>query len=462
MATSSIFDSSSNERQWINEIKNIIEEEVKVDIEVPVSIFRVPAALSAFKPETYMPQLIGLGPYHHLQPELYEMERYKLAAASRLQKQFQSLEFEQLVDKLMEFEYKVRACYHNKTDIYDTALVDSAGRKLSHDSILSDIMMLENQIPFFLLRKILSIQCASIDLDDNSLPLMLTPFCKAISPPKLMENFPLSQVFEYAHLLDLLYHLMVPKLEETQKPSTTDVQKSTTKFNAKQHVDSGMSNLASKSKEKIKPENPISNEGQKAPQVEKIMIPSVSYLSNIAGVEFYPTTGDITTIRFEEEEKRFYLPVITLNVHSEVIMRNLVAYEASTVSESLVFAGYTELLNGIMETVEDAKLLREKKIIINRLKSDDEVLQLFNSINKSIQLTHVPYVDKAIEDVNRFFYNSRRVQAYKWIKKYVYGSWKIFTLLATILVMLLMALQSFCSVYSCTSIVRKLNTTIHS
>ncbi|KAF5956839.1 hypothetical protein HYC85_004064 [Camellia sinensis] len=200
-----------------------------------------------------------------------------------------------------------------------------------------------------------------------------------------MENFPLSQVLEYAHLLDLLYHLMVPKLEEPQKPSTTDVQKSTTKFNAKQHVD------------------------------------SVSYLSNIAGVEFYPTTGDITTIRFEEEEKRFYLPVITLNVHSEVIMRNLVAYEASTVSESLVFAGYTELLNGIMETVEDAKLLREKKIIINRLKSDDEVLQLFNSINKSIQLTHVPYVDKAIEDVNRFFYNSRRVQAYKWIKKYVYG-----------------------------------------
>ncbi|KAF5956838.1 hypothetical protein HYC85_004063 [Camellia sinensis] len=128
MATSSIFDSSSNERQWINEIKNIIEEEVKVDIEVPVSIFRVPAALSAFKPETYMPQLIGLGPYHHLQPELYEMERYKLAAASRLQKQFQSLEFEQLVDKLMEFEYKVRACYHKFLDLdRDTLLWTSIG-----------------------------------------------------------------------------------------------------------------------------------------------------------------------------------------------------------------------------------------------------------------------------------------------------------------------------------------------
>ncbi|KAL7234781.1 hypothetical protein ACSBR1_018270 [Camellia fascicularis] len=104
MATSSIFYSSSSERQWINEIKNIIKEEVKVDIEVVVSIFRVPATLSAIKPEAFMPQLIGLGPYHHFRPELYEMERCKLVAASQLQKQFQNLEFDQLVDKLIELE----------------------------------------------------------------------------------------------------------------------------------------------------------------------------------------------------------------------------------------------------------------------------------------------------------------------------------------------------------------------
>ena len=197
MAKTSIFDSRSGEKEWINQIRKIVEEEVKVDIEVPVSIFRVPAVLSALKPEAYVPQLLGLGPYHHFRPELYEMERYKLAAASRLQKMFRTLEFKELVDKLMEFEYTVRACYHKYLDLEgntlmwimaidglfmfeflhifmskqattETAhLVDSSGRKTSPDAILSDIMMLENQIPFFLFSKIMSIQISSHDLDDS-------------------------------------------------------------------------------------------------------------------------------------------------------------------------------------------------------------------------------------------------------------------------------------------------------
>ncbi|KAH7860590.1 hypothetical protein Vadar_015273 [Vaccinium darrowii] len=210
-----------------------------------------------------------------------------------------------------------------------------------------------------------------------------------------------------------------------------------------------MSSLASKLKESIKPENAV----PKPAQVEKIMIPSASYLSKVAGVEFCPTTGDISTIKFDEKAKKFYLPIITLNVHSEVIIRNLIAYEASTVSDSLVFARYTDLLEGIIDTVEDAKLLREKKIIIYKLKSDDEVVQLFDGIGKSVRLTDAPYFDKTIEDVNKFFYNSQRIKIYNGVRKYVYVSWKILTILASILLLLLMGLQSFCSVYTCPKII---------
>ncbi|PSS13906.1 UPF0481 protein [Actinidia chinensis var. chinensis] len=522
MAKTSIFDSRSDEKEWINQIRKIVEEEVKVDIEVPVSIFRVPAALSALKPEAYVPQLLGLGPYHHFCPELYEMERYKLAAASRLQKMFRTLEFKELVDNLMEFEYTVRACYHKYLDLEgntlmwimaidglflfeflhifmskqattETAhLLDSSGRKISPDGILSDIMMLENQIPFFLFCKIMSIQISSDDLNDseNLLSSILMNFSQAITPLNLKEDFP-HKALDHAHLLDLLYHLIVPKLEEPQETSTG----SPTNVNiAKKRTDSGnshqvfvtlwnkLSNLnirlpskitkpiknvmgifgkvsasipglsssASKNKENIKPENAVSSDGQNPVQVEKIMIPAASYLANVAGVVFCPSSGDISTIKFDEKEKKFYLPVITLDVHSEVIIRNLVAYEAMTVSKSLVFSRYTELMNGIMETADDAKLLREKKIIINKLKSDADVLQLFNGIGKSnMRLTHAPYFDKTIEDVNKFFNNSPRVRAYRCVKKYVYGSWIILTILATIVLFLLIGLQSFCSVYSC-------------
>ncbi|GMP60336.1 hypothetical protein CsSME_00023240 [Camellia sinensis var. sinensis] len=531
MALASIFESSEGEQRWISQVSKILQnDEVMVEIDLPVSIFRVPTTISAFKPEAYIPQLMGLGPYHHFRSELYEMERYKLAAASRLQKQFKSLEFKQLVEKLAKFEHKVRACYHKYLDVEcDTLawimaidglflldflqnylihakenisststtahLVDSSGRKLAHGSILGDIMMLENQIPIFVLRAILSIQCSLPDVEDNLLPTMLMGFCKALSPLKLVkEDLPLSQVSEHAHLLDLLYHLTVPKLENSQEHQgkNTCGKFESSSSHAAEKFDSskschvfdklwsllsnlnvgfvrkitkpiqnilgvsskivssvpGISFLSSKKKEDIKPEDEASSDEKKTPKVEEIMIPSVSML-RFAGVEFCSSNGGLATIKFNKYTKKFHLPVIILNVNSEVVMRNLVAYEASTTSESLVFARYMELMNGIIDTAEDAKMLRENKIIINSLKSDADVAELFNGMSKSVRLTNVPYIDKAIEDVNKCFNNTKQIRMYRRMKNFVYGSWQILTIIAVVLLMLLMALQSFCSVYSC-------------
>ncbi|THG18879.1 putative UPF0481 protein At3g02645 [Camellia sinensis] len=532
MAFTSIFESSDGEQRWINQVSKILQHhEVMVQIDLPVSIFRVPATISAFKPEAYVPQLIGLGPYHHFRSELYEMERYKLAAAARHQSQFKSLEFKQLVNQLIEHEHRVRACYHMYLDVEGETLawimaidglflldflhnyhihmkensvsssattahlVDSTGRKLAHGTVLGDIMMLENQIPIFLLREIVSIQCSLPDVEDNLLPSMLMGFCKSLSPIKLIkEDLPSSQVTKHAHLLDLLYHLIVPKMNcsednpgngfgklgsssfDTTEPSF-DSSKSYQVFDklwnllCSLHVGlistitkpiqnllgvsskiisnvPGVSILMSKKKEDIKPEEEVSSDVKKTPKVEEIMIPSVSML-RFAGVEFCPTTGGISTIQFDACAKKFYLPVITLNVNSEVVMRNLVAYESSLTSESLVFTRYTELMNGIIDTVEDAKLLRENKIIVNSLKSDADVAELFNGMSKSVRLTNVPYIDKAIEDVNKCFNNTKQIRMYRRMKNFVYGSWQILTIIAVVLLMLLMALQSFCSVYSC-------------
>ncbi|CAL5339506.1 unnamed protein product [Camellia sinensis] len=524
MALASIFESSEGEQRWISQVsKTLQNDEVMVEIDLPVSIFRVPTTISAFKPEAYTPQLMGLGPYHHFRSELYEMERYKLAAASRLQKQFKSLEFKQLVEKLAKFEHKVRACYHKYLDVEcDTLawimaidglflldflqnylthvkenisststtahLVDSSGRKLAHGSILGDIMMLENQIPIFVLRAILSIQCSLPDVEDNLLPTMLMGFCKALAPLKLVkEDLPLSQVSEHAHLLDLLYHLTVPKLENSQehqgKNTCGKFESSSShaaeKFDSSQscHVFDklwsllsnlnvgfvskitkpiqnilgvsskivssvpGISFLSSKKKEGIKPEDEASSDEKKTPKVEEIMIPSVSML-RFAGVEFCSSNGGLATIKFNKYTKKFHLPVIILNVNSEVVMRNLVAYEASTTSESLVFARYMELMNGIIDTAEDAKMLRENKIIINSLKSDADVAELFNGMSKSVRLTNVPYIDKAIEDVNKCFNNTKQIRMYRRMKNFVYGSWQILTIIAVVLLMLLVSIIS--------------------
>ncbi|KAJ8536188.1 hypothetical protein K7X08_034589 [Anisodus acutangulus] len=77
-------------------------------------------------------------------------------------------------------------------------------------------------------------------------------------------------------------------------------------------------------------------------------------------------------------------------------------------------------MNGIIDTAEDVALLRERGIVLNRLKSDDEVANLWNSMSKSVKLTKVQLLDKVIEDVNKF-YNGRwklEVDYSGWFAKY--------------------------------------------
>ncbi|XP_048129770.1 putative UPF0481 protein At3g02645 [Rhodamnia argentea] len=537
-----------DEVQWVIQIRRTLEEELEDETEVPVSIFSVPKVLMSSDPDLYTPQQVAIGPYHHWRPEMYEMERYKLAAAKRSQKQFQRIKFQNLVEQLVKLEPRVRACYHKYLDVNGETLawmmaidasflleflqvyaikegkmlsrvstrmshlVDYAGRKSAHNAILRDIIMLENQIPFFIVRKMLEFQFASLDEANDMLLAMLMGFYKEVSPFKLMETLPKIQVSVCAHLLDFLYDTIVPKVEEQpeifeeegngedkkEKGKSPSASSSSGTNYIKQLWDviwNFLSKLnkgpiqmlkrlllsnpvkvlfklpwtilsklpffsvlarpleslfSSQEKEDGKSENENGNP-HKPPSVEEIAIPSVSDLSDV-GVRFVATNGNLSCIGFDTKTATLTLPAISLDVNSEVFMRNLVAYESSNASGPLVFTRYTELMNGIIDSDEDVKLLRERGVILNRLKSDEEVAKLWNGMSKSIRLTKVPFLDKAIEDVNKYYNGRWKVKLGKFMKQYVYGSWQFLALLAAIALLLLMTLQAVCSVYSCSRI----------
>ncbi|XP_015581642.3 putative UPF0481 protein At3g02645 [Ricinus communis] len=536
-----------DEHLWIIHIRRTIEEELENESEVPVSIFSVPKILMTADPDSYTPQQVAIGPYHHWRPEIYEMERYKLAAAKRTQKQLQNVKFQYIVDHLTELEPKIRASYHRFLDLSNETLawmmaidasflleflqiyaikegmsitrvstrmshlVDYAGKKSAHNAILRDMVMLENQIPLFVLRKILEVQFLSLELADEMLLSMLSGFSKELSPFKMTKEARKISISQCAHLLDYLYEMIVPKIEGALPPqreiTETEDQDEETKEGKERSstyssyvkdlfdqilkiiskVNKGplkilkklifskpiklilklpwkiLSNLpgfsilkqpvdylmSAEDKEEIKPENDSSNsEANKPPLVEEIAIPSVAELSK-SGVRFLPTTGNISSISFDPNTVTFHFPIISLDVNSEVVLRNLVAYETSTASGPMVFTRYTELMNGIIDTDEDVKLLREKGIVLNRMKSDREVADLWNGMNKSIKLTKVPFLDKVIEDVNKYYNGRWKVRVGSFMKSYVFGSWQFLTLLAAVFLLMLTALQAFCSVYSC-------------
>ncbi|CAK7328365.1 unnamed protein product [Dovyalis caffra] len=527
-----------DEFRWVTNIRQTLAKEREDDAdEIPVCIFTVPKPLMSCHPDFYIPQQLPLGPYHYLSPDLSEMERYKLSAARKLQNQLQSSSFLNLVEKLIELEPQIRACYHrylsfsaetlawmmaldasflleflqiysvNETQLVSRVssrmihLLDYTKRKSAHHVILRDIVMLENQIPLFILRKVLKFQLLSAESADDMLISMLMGLCKELSPFKMVE-LEKSKVLEHSHLLDSLYDIMVPKLEElTIEITIEDVEDRMETEQENEGIDLNsardllgeiwrtlselnigparslnkvsrsvtsklkfswkiLSKLVQRSASKngniIDSENERTGNNQHLPPlVEEIAIPSVTQLTN-SGVRFLPTKGNISTINFDTEKAEFYLPIISLDANSEFIFRNLVAYEISHASGPMIFTRYIEFMNGIIDTEEDVRLLRERGIIFNHLKSDQDVANLWNGMSKckSIRLTKAPCLDKVIEDVNKYYNSQRMVKIRKFTKRSVFCSWRYLSVFASILLLLLMAVESFCSVYKCNNIFR--------
>ncbi|KAL0342147.1 UNVERIFIED_CONTAM: hypothetical protein Scaly_1877300 [Sesamum calycinum] len=239
--------SNFDERQWVKQIRQTLDEELDEETETPVTIFAVPKTLFISCPDFYIPQQVAIGPYHHLRAELYDMERYKVAAAKRNQRELNNLKLQDIVDHLIRFELRIRACYHRPVSLGGEALawllavdvsflleflevcgvkkgktltklpsrlaylLDLSGNKTAHDSILRDVVMLENQVPLFVLRMVLECQFSSLDLADEILLDMLMELSREVSPFETAEAAGGKiEVKECAHLLDFLYRFIVP------------------------------------------------------------------------------------------------------------------------------------------------------------------------------------------------------------------------------------------------------------
>ncbi|EOA32756.1 hypothetical protein CARUB_v10016061mg [Capsella rubella] len=512
---------SFDETRWVIDVRKSLDAELEEHNleEVTVSIFNVPKALMCSHPDSYTPHRVSIGPYHCLKPELHEMERYKLMIARKFRNQSSSFRFHDLVEKLQSIEIKIRACYHKYIGfngetllwimavdssflieflkIYSFRKVETLINRVGHNEILRDIMMIENQIPLFVLRKTLEFQLESIELADDLLVSVLTGLCRDLSPLVINfneDNILKAQLHECNHILDFLYQMIVPKIEEEEEEELEEedeenraednggnrvirflkeIKHQFRRVFASQTADLILrfpwriiSNLPGFMALKVsadylftRQENEATTtrreasssvsdpDMEKPPLVEELAIPSVSDLHK-AGVRFKATTnGHISTVAFDSNSGQFHLPVINLDINTETVLRNLVAYEASNTSGPLVFTRYTELINGIIDSEEDIRLLREQGVLVSRLKSDQEAAEMWNGMSKSVRLTKVGFLDKTIEEVNRYYTGRWKVKIGRLVEVYVFGSWQILAFLAAVLLLMLVSLQLFSLVF---------------
>ncbi|KAM3270078.1 hypothetical protein P3S67_029984 [Capsicum chacoense] len=515
MALDPTVSSNSSARRWTDRISNALQKEVDIDLNLlpPVCVLQVPKTLTHQKPEAYTPQLIGMGPYHHLRPDLYQMERYKLAAIKDILEPAQIINFEHLlINKLRENDLVVRACYNRYMDIDEETLawivaidglfllniLRSAYGNNVHDhhenniddSIFTrDFMMLENQMPFVVVRQISELLHLSPpeDREDAELISMFRRFCEMHSPLPFPSNNEYHRIYtketQPLHLLDLMYHLIlddradfasVPiqmssiiikhddKDEEDDQDQDThedimhnfgtilevlehtgprDVQKLVKPIN--QFVAnvpwSTISGLFRKGMER--------NGDEESKNISNI--PSASRLWCYARVRCSPIHEGISMIKFEQASSTLYLPVITMNAGSEVILRNLMVYEAAMSKSKREFARYINLMSGIANATEDVRLLRQDGVIIGDL-TDNEIATLFSTMQRSfVRASGSSNVEIAMEKVNKYYDQRLIVRARKGLKKNIYVSWKFLPVALWIFFVLLLIFQTFCSVYGC-------------
>jgi len=542
-----------DENGWVIQIKeslDILQQDKEGEEEFCMSIFNVPKELLAQMPEAYTPQSVSIGPHHHWRSELYDMERYKLASARRFQKRINGRKFEPVVvEEFKKYDWQIRSCYHKFIDYKEETLawimaldatflleclqfyvrhadkssdvdVKQLGRVLhptgtgsTHNSVFRDLMMLENQLPLFLLQNLLELQLGSKAKAEERLSSLLRLVCQELSPFsfKLPENSNL-HINERGHVLEVLYYAVVPVSssqipnsteEGNDAPDTEDMSTVTKAFSLlwktlssikvgpfrfltelPRRVLNGrplrflmklplrllsiIGNLPVLSalkkplalfvdKDDIKSEEGEGDGEGKGdessvkiipPTREELAIPSVADLYS-AGVKFVPTDGDLTTIQFDEKTATLYLPKVKLDTNTEVILRNLVALEASAAPVALVFTRYIDFMNGMIDSEEDVRLLTQSGVISNHLQSDGEVASLWNSMGKSVRLTKVAYLDKVIKDINTHYNRKWNVVVVEFVNERIFGSWKFLSLVAAAILLAVTCLQAFCSVYNC-------------
>ncbi|CAH9129824.1 unnamed protein product [Cuscuta epithymum] len=125
----------------------------------------------------------------------------------------------------------------------------------------------------------------------------------------------------------------------------------------------------------------------KPPKTKSHQIPSVLALSkkHYVGFRLLKCKG-IRDIRFDLQDdiRTVSLPQVTLKCDSEVVLRNLVAYESAIATPGSAFelAGYIHLMSNLLQTPDDVAMLRVKEIIKGDL-TDGEAVEIFNGIGKS-------------------------------------------------------------------------------
>ncbi|XP_022854134.1 UPF0481 protein At3g47200-like [Olea europaea var. sylvestris] len=169
-----------------------------------------------------------------------------------------------------------------------------------------------------------------------------------------------------------------------------------------------------------------------------------------AGIYFKPSqSGSFTDVEFISYHifGTLTIPPFKVDHLTRPLLLNLAAYEMCPNGPSdFRITSFICLIDSLIDYADDVKELRKKRILINKLGSDEQLAQLFNNIANDLEPDPRAYADARLKIDKHCKYKGHIWMA-EWIHKYFRSPWALLAFLGAILVLALTMAQTYFTAY---------------
>lgn len=425
-------------------VKRLQAAAIKQPRRHPHIIYRVPQSIRESDNDAYEPKVISIGPYHRGKERLQAMEECKLnylhTILSGSTNKGKSLG--EFIKEIRAMEDQARCCYSEKINLssdefVEMMLLDSCfivqlflnlQRKeaVEEDLVYStnwmlplislDMLLLENQIPFFVLQRV-------FDLVYESNSGFLVELALTFFDHLLPRNEEIAQTKPVHHLLHLFHaHLLPsPSIEKLLPLGRIDLRPAF----------SNRSLLAFEHKPPLLPKS----------------IPSAQEIRR-AGIKFRRKKNANSFLDMKmSKDKIIEIPTISIYESTNCLFRNLIALEQCYPKCGIHFTSYAVFMSCILEMTKDVMILKQNRIMEHWLENDEEVVLLFSRMCKGIALdfesNYLSGVFKKVASICESDWNTWRATL---IRDYFSSPWSILQVEATVLALVFTLVQTFLAV----------------
>lgn len=405
-----------------------------------VTICMVPESLRNLNPSAYTPRITSIGPLHKEDQRLKAIDEHKVTYMYRLfcrtvesTKQEMEQTTHKCVQAVLGLVTRARACYAASFTNYDDfklaemMVIDGcfilelfyrfqygiAEGDPIFDNILTlhdvryDLLLLENQIPIFIL-EILFLLTVKRILKSTSLTGLIFYFFKDMNILNNVELPTLDEKVEHCHILGLLQSCYRPR-------ATTRGRIPNITYSATEIARAGVT--------------------IKAHRDQNCLLAVIFKQSHLV-----PGLGT----RFVRETS-FKIPVLCIKDSTPSFLRNLIAYEQCYPLSRNYVTSFAFLMDRLIDTKDDVSLLVRSKVLHHNLGACEDVTNIFNNICNGVVLGDFYYSDewRQLDDYCNRFWPSILISLRRLYKS---TTWKTLTVIAAVILFSLTLIQTIYTV----------------